>query len=326
MPKDKDLKKEEARLSYLLNREERIAKSRKWQVENKERYRELLKRYRDSNKEKARADQKAWRERNPEKVKAGQKAWLEKNPERYARAQEARNARDRQKTAEKRERREIEKAARLLEEATEKLRKAEERERRRGQDIRENKERSAERREAQAKRQSEMKSWGRGYLREDGKILWRYRCGRSCSEWVSAEEFAARQEKQATYRRQLEDWKATKGPREQERGRRYRQKYPDRHRAQKASRRCKLRTPLLAEQKQIVVTLYSQAARVTKCLGIQFHVDHVLPLALGGLHHPANLRVIPGRINELKRDLITPEVEFWLLGRPIMELDLLEAA
>lgn len=44
--------------------------------------------------------------------------------------------------------------------------------------------------------------------------------------------------------------------------------------------------------------------RLKKCIGIDFHVDHILPLNKGGFHHHGNLQVIPGRINEGKRDNI----------------------
>lgn len=43
--------------------------------------------------------------------------------------------------------------------------------------------------------------------------------------------------------------------------------------------------------------IYDQAKRLTDCLGMQFHVDHVKPLAIGGLHHPSNLQAMPWRLN-----------------------------
>lgn len=45
---------------------------------------------------------------------------------------------------------------------------------------------------------------------------------------------------------------------------------------------------------------YATARRISKCLGIPFHVDHLMPLARGGKHHENNLRVIPAKINRLK--------------------------
>jgi len=45
---------------------------------------------------------------------------------------------------------------------------------------------------------------------------------------------------------------------------------------------------------------YNYASRISECIGIKHHVDHVLPLAgdgFTGLHVPWNLQVIPATIN-----------------------------
>jgi hypothetical protein len=49
----------------------------------------------------------------------------------------------------------------------------------------------------------------------------------------------------------------------------------------------------IAMIKQIFLT----AKRVGKCLGMSFHVDHIMPISRGGLHHENNLQVIPALIN-----------------------------
>lgn len=46
--------------------------------------------------------------------------------------------------------------------------------------------------------------------------------------------------------------------------------------------------------------LYAEAARRTAETGIVHHVDHDVPLALGGAHHPDNLLVVPAAINLAK--------------------------
>lgn len=42
---------------------------------------------------------------------------------------------------------------------------------------------------------------------------------------------------------------------------------------------------------------YITARRISRCLGIPFHVDHLRPLSKGGPHHENNLQVIPGVLN-----------------------------
>ena len=46
---------------------------------------------------------------------------------------------------------------------------------------------------------------------------------------------------------------------------------------------------------------------MTKMTGRTYHVDHVVPLAKGGLHHENNLVVMRGDINQRKAARIIPE-------------------
>jgi hypothetical protein len=56
-------------------------------------------------------------------------------------------------------------------------------------------------------------------------------------------------------------------------------------------------TPLTKNQISIIATLYKQSKRLKQTLGIEFHVDHIVPLFMGGKHDPSNLQVIPATIN-----------------------------
>lgn len=59
------------------------------------------------------------------------------------------------------------------------------------------------------------------------------------------------------------------------------------------------------EMKQI----YAHAVRVSNKLHIPFHVDHIVPLSKGGLHHPSNMQICPASWNMSKNNRNT---ERWL--------------
>ncbi len=76
------------------------------------------------------------------------------------------------------------------------------------------------------------------------------------------------------------------------------------HTAKKAKRRARelaaIPPGLTAADHLRVIALYAEAARRTAETGIVHHVDHDVPLALGGVHHPDNLLVVPASINLAK--------------------------
>lgn len=71
--------------------------------------------------------------------------------------------------------------------------------------------------------------------------------------------------------------------------------------------------PLTEHERLQVRAIYKARHRLTQETGILWTVDHHLPLALGGLHHPANLRLLPGHINDSK-GAKHPD-EFYAAGR-----------
>lgn len=76
-------------------------------------------------------------------------------------------------------------------------------------------------------------------------------------------------------------------------------KHPE---ARRLSRRVKRAIPPWTDKKA-VRAFYTIARRVTRCTGVEFHVDHIIPLrgrAVSGLHVPSNLRVIPKSVNQRK--------------------------
>jgi hypothetical protein len=53
--------------------------------------------------------------------------------------------------------------------------------------------------------------------------------------------------------------------------------------------------------KKIERVLHSQRARLDKCIGIRWSVDHILPLIAGGKHHHCNLQLLPAYWNTRKK-------------------------
>lgn len=65
-----------------------------------------------------------------------------------------------------------------------------------------------------------------------------------------------------------------------------------------AKRRAKKKaaTPENANYK-IIQVFYNMSNRLTNCLGIPFHVDHLIPLNINGIHHENNLLPVPASVN-----------------------------
>lgn len=63
------------------------------------------------------------------------------------------------------------------------------------------------------------------------------------------------------------------------------------------------------DEKLLLKRYYEWRVRVEKKLGIKFNVDHIVPLSVGGAHHPSNLQVVPAKWNQSKHNRNT---ERWL--------------
>lgn len=55
-----------------------------------------------------------------------------------------------------------------------------------------------------------------------------------------------------------------------------------------------------AHDKYIEFQLRLIASRLSACLDLSFHIDHIVPISKGGIHHHSNLRILPARLNQIK--------------------------
>ena len=92
----------------------------------------------------------------------------------------------------------------------------------------------------------------------------------------------------------------------------WRKANPEKAAAKAASRRATELQQMPSWVRQCEIRgFYEMSARVSKCLGIPHHVDHIIPLrgkTVRGLHVPANLRVIPATMNMRKGNRLIEEL------------------
>lgn len=97
---------------------------------------------------------------------------------------------------------------------------------------------------------------------------------------------------------------------------RWAQAYPEKRAARENRRRAREEGAVpknqTLEDSAIVSSIYGQAQRVSKCLGVTMHVDHILPLSKGGVHEASNLQIIPKTINLRKSDKLDFQLQFAL--------------
>lgn len=75
-------------------------------------------------------------------------------------------------------------------------------------------------------------------------------------------------------------------------------------RAKYKAKKLKLTPELSDEETRKLELIYSKKHD----LGSEWHVDHIIPLSKGGLHHPDNLQIIPKTENLRKKDRLNYEV------------------
>jgi 5-methylcytosine-specific restriction endonuclease McrA len=70
--------------------------------------------------------------------------------------------------------------------------------------------------------------------------------------------------------------------------------------ARRRARLANTSVPLTPEEQAKVIGIYAEARALSEMIGTPYHVDHIIPLSKGGLHHPSNLQVLRG-IDNLRK-------------------------
>lgn len=65
--------------------------------------------------------------------------------------------------------------------------------------------------------------------------------------------------------------------------------------------------PLIESERQRLMLLEKTRRELCAETGREYHLDHIIPLAHGGLHHPSNLRILEGAENLTKNNKLLPE-------------------
>lgn len=102
-------------------------------------------------------------------------------------------------------------------------------------------------------------------------------------------------------------WRAANAKRLLEENRRWRASNPARVADLLARRRVRLtaaEVPLTVFEEAQVLAFYAIARARGVQTGVKHHVDHIIPLARGGRHHPSNLQVLTAEENVRKKDRI----------------------
>jgi hypothetical protein len=106
--------------------------------------------------------------------------------------------------------------------------------------------------------------------------------------------------KNVTKCRQLKtDWRNRNRDTVRRQNNEYWKRNPDK-RAEVRNRRRAHEKGCATSDRKTIKQFYKTSQRISKCLGLKFEVDHIVPLAAGGLHCPSNLQIIPWRINRIK--------------------------
>jgi 5-methylcytosine-specific restriction endonuclease McrA len=100
---------------------------------------------------------------------------------------------------------------------------------------------------------------------------------------------------------------------------RFRRSAPERkaqHNECTRRRRAKIRNAVPDDfDRFAVLAMYRLAQKLTRLMGVEMHVDHIVPISKGGRHNICNLQILAGRLNLAKR-----AKSDWFLIKPHFQL------
>lgn len=87
--------------------------------------------------------------------------------------------------------------------------------------------------------------------------------------------------------------------------------YQETHKGERNALQCKrealkIQATLPTTDNELIKNLYKQRVVMAEGNGEQYHVDHIIPLSIGGAHHQDNLRIITATENMEKGDKYIP--------------------
>ena len=63
---------------------------------------------------------------------------------------------------------------------------------------------------------------------------------------------------------------------------------------------------LTKEESLRMKAIYAEMKRMNREAGFaKYHVDHIIPVSKGGLHHPDNLQILTAKENQVKSNKLT---------------------
>jgi len=137
----------------------------------------------------------------------------------------------------------------------------------------------------------------RGFKRDDGMIFWAYNKTRKNPEiWLSKNDFIKSNLLKIQWQRNNLD------------NEKNRNNVKNWYLKNKSKKLASVRKYQMQKRSvktlddNIIQVFYEAAKRVGKCIGIKFHVDHIIPISKGGTHAPSNLQWVPYKWNISKHN------------------------